>query len=86
MKGSASMPSIGNDERHALRHEPGDESAIAGKTVELGDDPGICLNGRRRAPRQAGTSIKGVSALSCLDLDELGGERETFCFGETADG
>ena len=36
MNGSASRPEFGNDERHPLRHQPGDERHVAREPVELG--------------------------------------------------
>jgi hypothetical protein len=37
MKGST-PPQLGDDERHALRHEAADEVDVAREAVQLGDD------------------------------------------------
>jgi hypothetical protein len=38
MNGSAIGAQFGDDERHLLRHEPGNESNVAREPVQLGDD------------------------------------------------
>jgi hypothetical protein len=66
---------LGNDERHPLRHQPGDKGHFAREPVELGDDD-------RALPRLAGCEgrgelwapLQGVSSLAGLDLGELGAE------------
>jgi hypothetical protein len=63
---------LGDDEGHALGHQPGDEGDIAREPVELRDDdralarlPGCERRGQLRPP------VEGVGALPRLDLGEL---------------
>ena len=56
---------LGDDERHALRHEAGDERHVARQPVELGhDDRALRLSGHGERGGQLGPAVEGVSALA----------------------
>ena len=77
---------LGDDERHALRHQPGDEGDIAGEPVELGDDDGaLADSGRGQRGGELRAPIERIAALAGLDLGELAEEGESFAFGEAGD-
>ena len=64
-------PKLRDQERNAVRHQPGDEMHVAGQPVELCDDERAPL-----APRlsenccKLRSAFQGVGALPRLDLDE----------------
>src|SRR5262245_24946434 len=69
----------GDDERHPLRHQSGDERDVAGKPVELGHG-NLALGLLRCLQRrfQLRTAIERIGTLAGLDLGELGDDLETF--------
>ena len=77
----------GDDERHPLRHQAGDERDVAAEPVELGDGD-LTLGLLRRLQRrlQFGPAVECVAALAGLDLGELGDDLEAFGRGERGDG
>src|SRR3954453_15889889 len=87
MNGSASAPSFGDHEWHALAHQPGDEVHVAREPVELGHDnrplqpAGPCQ--RRGELRPA---LQRVRALAGFDLDEFGVDLVALAATEAGDG
>jgi len=80
-------PQFGDDERHPLRHQAGDERHVAREAVELGDQDGafgLARGGQRRG--ELGAAIKRVGALAGLDFGELRNDGEVLGFGEPLDG
>jgi hypothetical protein len=62
-------PELGDDERHPLGHQAGDEGDIAGQPVELGDDDRALGRARRcKRRRELQAPLEGVEALSGLGL------------------
>ena len=83
MKGSASTPSFRHDERHALRHQAGDEGDVSGEAIQLGDNYGAL--GGSRSSKGCGElrpAVQSVRALTALDLYELLKEGNAFRCGE----
>jgi hypothetical protein len=74
---------LGHDERHAMRHQPGDEVHVAAQPVELGDQH------RALAPLRPGERrgelrppVERVSALAGLDLGVGAGQGEPLAGNE----
>ena len=67
---------FGDDERHALGHQAGDERDIAREPVELRDqDAALRGLGRGQRGGELRPAIERVGALAGLGLDELGDDR-----------
>ena len=86
MNGIGIAAEFGHDERHALRHQAGDERHIARQPVELGDEDaalrGLGCCQRRGELRPA---VERVGALAGLGLDVLGDDGDALGFGEPRD-
>ena len=77
----------GDDERHPLRHQAGDERDVAAQPVELGDgDLALGLLRRLQRGLQLRPAVERIGALAGLDLGELGDDLEAFGLGEGGDG
>ena len=62
---------LGHDERHALRHQAGDERDVAGQPVELGHDDRAPVGGRPLQRRlELRPALERIGALGGLDLGE----------------
>jgi hypothetical protein len=62
---------LGDDERHALCHQIGDEGDVAGEPVEFGDDHRAALAaGRREGTCEPRPAFERVGALAGGRLDE----------------
>jgi hypothetical protein len=60
-----------DDERHALRHQPGNEGYVARKTIELGNqDRALLLAGSGQRCGELRPSIEGVCTFARFDLGE----------------
>jgi hypothetical protein len=58
-----------HDERHALRHQAGDEGDVSGEAIQLGDNYGAL--GGSRSSKGCGElrpAVQSVRALTALDL------------------
>ena len=77
---------FGDDERHALRHQAGDERDIAGEAVQLRDQDAAFrgLGGGQRGC-ELRPAIERVRALAGFGLDVLGDDRDVLGFGEAGD-
>ena len=80
-------PELGDDERHLLHHQPGDEGNVSGQSVELGDDDralGRASSGEGGC--QLRPAIESIGALAGFDLGELGDPGEVLGLAEAGDG
>ena len=78
---------FGDDERHALRHQPRHERNIAGKPVEFGHhDAALGGAGSRQCSGKLRSPVEGVGTLAAFRLNELGDDCEPLGFGEAGDG
>lgn len=76
-----------NDERHALRHEPGDEGNVAGQAVELGhNDRVLAVAGRSQGSGRLRAPVERVGALAALRLYEGRRQVEVLLGCEAGDG
>jgi hypothetical protein len=74
---------FGDDERHPLSHEAGDERHVAGQAIELGDDNGaLAITCGRKGCSQLRASVERIGSLAALCLDKLGCEFEALGFGK----
>ena len=78
---------LGDNERHSVRHEAGDEGHIAREAVELGDNyRALCLARASKSRRQLGPAVERIGALSRLDLDMLANDLDPLGLREPLDG
>jgi hypothetical protein len=78
---------LGDDERHALGHQAGNERDVTGKPIEFGHQDGAFgRSGSRQRGCQLRPAVQGIGALTGLCLDELGNDRETLGLGEASNG
>ena len=78
---------LGNDERHALRHQTGHERDVAGEPVELGHQDAAFGGPRCSQCRgKLGPAIERIGALAGLGLDELADDRDPLGFAEAGNG
>ena len=74
---------LGDKKRHVVPHQTADEVNIAAQAIELRDnDRAFRIQGLPERSGEFGASIKGVSALTGLDLDMLGDDFDPFRFGK----
>ena len=78
---------FGDDERHALGHQAGDERDIARQAVELGNQhaafgaAGCSQRGGKLRP-----AVERVGAFAGFGLDVFADDREALGFGKPGDG
>ena len=77
---------FGDDERHSLNHQAGDEGNVARQAIELGhDDRAFGLAGKGEGGRQLRPSIESVRALAGFDLGELLDDGNALGLGKAGD-
>jgi hypothetical protein len=78
---------FGDNERHPLCHQPGDEGYVTGQPVELCDDHRTALTaGGREGAGELRPPLERVGALAGCRLHELGGDGESSHLGKVGDG
>jgi hypothetical protein len=83
MNGSASVPSLGDDERHFVRHQARNEMHVTRQTIQLGnDDSAFPLPGLGEACGELRATIQGIRALAGFDFDMLGDDLKTLSLGK----
>jgi len=76
---------LGNEERHSLGHQAGNESHVARKPIQLGhQDRTFLLTRCSRRARELGPSIESVGSLAGFDLSELTGKADALGFSKTS--
>ena len=80
---------LGNTERDAMRHEPGNEMNVAAEPIELRNGGEASLSVTASLCKRGGelrTAVKRLRALARLDFGELGNETQSLSGGEPRDG
>ena len=78
---------LGDDELHALSHEPRDEMNVTAEAIELGHHDWAFATPRlREGCGELRPAIESISALAGLDLLELADNLETLRGDEPAQG
>jgi|SRR5947209_19668697 len=80
-------PEFGDNERHAFRHQAGEERYIAREPIQLRQQDAAfgCLVGSK-CVGELRPAIQCIGALAGLRLDELSDNPEVLGFGEALDG
>jgi len=80
-------PKLCYQERHAVRHEAGDEVNVAAQAVEFrhADSAAAAARFCERSS-ELGATVEGVSAFACLDFHELTDDLESLRGPETRKG
>ena len=78
---------LGDDERHPLCHQAGDERHVAGQAAQLGHHHrGLAFAGLRQRRGELRPAVQGVGALAGLDLDKLADHLATLGGSEPGNG